>query len=94
MEQLFATTPSKYSVGKQEKSARVKIFSREQELADQIWNYFGKKLPFPRIMKMISGNGYQAVYEIWNEVKNSDAKNHLSLFIWKIKNIKIQWNTN
>jgi len=71
-----------------------KIYTREQELADQVWSYFGKRLPFARIMKMIKDKGYQEVYETWNEVKQSDAKDHLSLFIWKIKELKIKWDTN
>ena len=67
------------------KSAKIKnrLFTREQELSDQIWNHFGKRLPFARIMRIIKINEYQKTYEAFNEVKQSDCKNPLALFIWK-----------
>lgn len=65
--------------------------TKEQLLADDIWNYFYKKLPFPRIMRMIKEKGDQAIYEVWNEVKQSDCKDPLALFIWKTKKNKTIW---
>jgi hypothetical protein len=66
-----------------------KVFTAEQALADEIYSYFGKKLPFARIMYLIKTKGRQAVYEIWNEVRKSSANDHLSLFLWRVKNEKI-----
>lgn len=66
-----------------------KIYTKEQELADQIHSYFDKKLGFPMIMNFIKTKGYQFVYEVWNEVKQSNPKNRLSLFMYKIGEEKI-----
>ena len=68
-----------------------KVYTQEQALAEQVWLYFGKKLPFPRIMRIIKLKGQQAIYECFNEVKNSDAKDRLALFIYKAKEHKIIW---
>lgn len=68
---------------KKSAAEKKRCFTKEQVLADEIWNYFGKKLPFARIMKIIKTNGHQKVYESWNEVRQSDFQNPLSLFIWK-----------
>lgn len=65
--------------------------TKDQALADDVYHYFGKKLPFPRIMRMIKDKGYQAIYEFWTEVRKSDCDNQLALFIWKVKENKINW---
>lgn len=71
------------------KVKKTRIFTKEQELADRIFFYFGKEITFPTIMRFIKTKGYQAIYEIWNEVKHSKPKNKLSLFLWKVKNERI-----
>jgi len=71
--------------------SKKKKITREQELADRIYTYFGKKLSFGLIMKKILTKGYQYTYECWNEVKQSNPKNRLSLFMWKIEQTKIDF---
>ena len=71
------------------KIKKTRIFTKEQELADRIFSYFGKKIKFPMIMSFIKTKGYEAIYQIWNEVKHSKPKNMESLFLWKVKNERI-----
>lgn len=71
-----------------------KIFSKENFLADEIWNFFKQEIAFPRIMKIIKEKGYQAVYQIFNEVRRSKSKNPPALFLWKIKKEKIIWKNS
>lgn len=71
------------------KVKKTRIFTKEQELADRIFFYFEKEIKFPTIMRFIKTKGYQAIYEIWNEVRHSKPKNKLSLFLWKVKNERI-----
>ncbi len=66
-----------------------RVYTKEQELADTIFFYFKKEIKFPTIMSFIKGKGYQAIYEIWNEIKHSKPKNEVALFLWKIKNERI-----
>ena len=80
---------NKFSGQMKDQVKKNKIFTKNQELADQIYLYFEKRLKFPRIMAIIKQKGYQAIYEIFNEVKHSDAENKISLFIWKVKKEKI-----
>jgi len=68
-----------------------RVYTKEQELADQIYFYFGKKIKFPMIMRFIKTKGYQAIYEIWQEVKNSNPLNRESLFLWKVGQSKINY---
>lgn len=63
--------------------------SKEKELAKEIYRFFGKKLNFGLIMNLIKTKGYKAIYEIFNDVKNSDAQNLIAFFFYKIKNEKI-----
>ncbi len=76
------------------KIKKTKIFTREQELANQIYFYFNKKLKFSMIMKFIKTKGCQAIFEAWQEVKNSDPINRESLFLWKIAQNKIQYRVS
>ena len=64
---------------------------KEQVLSDEIWNYFGKRIAFSLIRKMILEKGDKFIYETFQEVKKSDARNPLSLFIWKVNQCKILW---
>ena len=74
------------------KHPKNRVHTPEQALAETIWLSFGKKLPFARIMRMIKLKGHQAIYECFNEVKHSDAKDRLALFLCKSKNEKVIWN--
>ncbi len=76
------------------KLKKTRIFTREQELADQIYFYFNKKLKFSMIMKFIKTKGFQAIYEIWNEIKHSNPINRKSLFLWKVAQNKIQYKAS
>ena len=66
-----------------------KIHTKEQELADTIFFHFKKQIKFPAIMNFIKTKGYQAIYEIWNEVRQSKPKNEVALFLWKVKKERI-----
>lgn len=65
--------------------------TKEQELADQIYTYFGKELKFGFIIRVIKMKGYQFIFECWNDVKQSNPKNAVSLFMWKIGQVKINF---
>jgi len=71
------------------KLKKPRVYTKEQELADTIYFYFKKQIKFAAIMSFIKRKGYQAIYEIWNEVKHSKPKNELALFLWKVKNESI-----
>ena len=66
-----------------------RVYTKEQELADTIFFYFKKKIKFAAIMSFIKRKGYQAIYQIWNEVKHSKVKNTVALFLWKVKNERV-----
>ena len=68
---------------------KTRVYTKEQELADTIFFYFKKQIKFAAIMSFIKRKGYQAIYQIWNEVKHSKAKNDAALFLWKVKNERI-----
>jgi len=87
--------PIKFDSKFLERSAAVKsrIFTKEQALAEQVWLYFGKRIQFSRIMKMIKDKGHQFIYEVFNEVKNSRADDHLALFVHLVGKQTIEWKT-
>ncbi len=66
--------------------------TKETALCDEIWRHFGKSIPFPRLMTAIKYKGYQFVYECYNEVKQSAARNPAALFQWKLKQVKVPLN--
>ena len=76
------------------KLKKTKIYTKEQELADQIYSYFGKQLKFGLIMNFIKQKGFQFMYEVYNEIKHSNPKNREALFMWKVGQVKINFNTN
>lgn len=63
--------------------------TRNQIIADEIYNYFHKQIPFWRIMKWQKDLGSVFVYESFIETKKSDCKSEIALFQWKMKNCKI-----
>lgn len=71
------------------KLKKTRIYNRDQALANDIWLWLGKQLPFVRIMKMIKDKGNQAIYMIYNDIKQFKPNNRLSLFIWKVNNEEI-----
>lgn len=70
------------------KPKKPKIFTRDQLLAEEIFLKFSKRIPFPRLMKMISDKGHQFIYEIFKE--SQDGRDPVSLFLWKYKQVKMQ----
>ncbi len=71
------------------KLKKPRVYTKEQELADTIFFYFGKQIKFAAIMSFIKRKGYQAIYQIWNEVRQSKPKNETALFLWKVKNERV-----
>ena len=67
------------------KLKKPRVYTKEQELADTIFFYFKKQIKFAAIMSLIKRKGYQAIYEIWNDVRQSKPKNEAALFLWKVK---------
>ena len=67
------------------------VYTREQDLATQIYEYFYKKISFPMLMKTIKTKGYQFTYEIWNDVRQSNARDPIKLFIWMIGETQIKF---
>jgi hypothetical protein len=52
----------------------------------QIW-----AIPVPRLMKAINEKGYTFILQTFNEVrKNPNARNPAALFLWTIKNCKVE----
>lgn len=74
------------------KIEKTKIHSDAQFLADQIWEWSGKRLSFPLLMKMIKTKGRQFVFECWNEIRRENPKDKVKLFMWKIGQVKINWS--
>ncbi len=66
-----------------------RVYTKEQDLADTIFFYFKKQIKFAAIMNFIKTKGYQAIYQIWNEVRQSKPKNEVALFLWKVQKERI-----
>lgn len=66
-----------------------KFSSPAQLLAADIYEYFGKELSFPMLMRFIKEKGERAVYFIFNDVKRSDFPHKVPLFLKKIREEKI-----
>jgi len=69
-----------------------KVYNRDQFVADEIYKFFGKKIAFPLLMRLIKTHGNQFVYETYNEIRQGNAKSPVALFMWKMKQNKIKWN--
>lgn len=59
-------------------------------LADEVYQFFSKKILFPRIMHEIKTKGIQFVRENFEQVKKLEVDNKLSLFIWRLKQAKVK----
>ena len=62
-----------------------RIFTKDQGLCEEVWEYFLKRLPFSRIMRIIKTAGRERARQIFSEVKQSGCRDPLALFIWKTK---------
>ena len=68
-----------------------RVFTEEQYIADCVYQYFGKKLAFPRIMKMIKEHGKIFIRETLEEIKKTECDDKLALFLWKVKSNQVIW---
>lgn len=66
-----------------------RVFTKEQELCSLIYEESGKRLSFPLLMRFCKTHGTIAVREIWEEVKKSNPKDGVSLFMFLIGKNKI-----
>mgnify|MGYP001615474754 CR=1 FL=1 len=66
-------------------------YTREQDLAAQIYEHFYKKISFPMLMRTIKTKGHQFVYEIWNDVRQSNARDPIKLFMWMIGKTQVRF---
>jgi hypothetical protein len=62
--------------------------TRESALTSEIYNAFGKQIPYPLIRKFIKEKGYQATYENFNSLKQQGLMSP-RLFKWKMMKEKI-----
>lgn len=61
-------------------------YSAEQDLANQIYVWSKKRLNYPMLRSYLKKRGFQAIYDMWNEVKQSeDARDPVALFMWKLR---------
>lgn len=65
-----------------------RVHNPDQDLADQIYSWSGKKLNFAMLMKFIKLKGRQRIYDIYNDVRQSDCDDPVALFMWRYKNDK------
>lgn len=68
---------------------KTKNLTREQELADRVYQTFHKQIKFPQIMSLISNYGYEWVQRCLLETDYSIAKNPPALFMFKIREAKV-----
>ena len=45
-------------------------------------------------MQIIKTHGRQFAYETWNEIRQQQVKNPVALFLWKVKQNKINFKEN
>ena len=67
------------------RNPKVKVFTKEQALADEIWRGFGKELRFPLLMALVKRWGVEVVYSVFNDVRQSDARDKARLFLWRFR---------
>lgn len=63
----------------------------KQLLAGEIYEHFGKRLPFPQIIGIISRKGERGVREAFSETIKGNGKDKLALFLWACKQQKISF---
>jgi len=66
--------------------------NQDHFVASQIYEGLGKKVAFPRIMQIIKTHGRQFAYEKWNEIRQGNSRSPVALFLWKVKNNKIEFH--
>jgi hypothetical protein len=68
-----------------------KKFNPEQETANDIYEYFGKKMNYGLIRRLIKTKGLIFVQQTFLEVKKSDFVNKPALFMKMIGQTKINY---
>jgi hypothetical protein len=63
-----------------------KELTAEQQLAEEIWLWFGKskEVPFGMLMGMIKRKGMIWVRQCWREIVIDRSKNPVKTFKWKV----------
>ena len=72
------------------KAFKFGYISEERNLADEIFEYFDRKLSYGVIRKFINEKGKIFVRETFDKVRK-ESKNPLGLFIWIIGKQEIVW---
>lgn len=72
------------------KEKKKKNLNERQQLAEEIYLWSGKQLPFGMLMAMINRTGMQWVRQCWREVVVDGAKNPLATFKWKVAQVKMR----
>lgn len=84
---MYSTTMNTQDyLAKLTKKTKTKIFTRDQALAEEIWNWAGKRIPFGQLMSVITRKGNQKVSEIWSGVKQDKVDDPISIFLWRLTN--------
>lgn len=73
------------------KEASKNIHSEAHDLVDQITQHFGEKKMFGRYLGVVKRVGVQQARIIFNEVRDSSAKNPGKLFMWKCSKKAREW---
>ena len=63
--------------------------NEEKELATEIWNFFGKNISYPFLLKLINEKGKYFVRNTFIEIKKSDFAHRKELFLKLVLNQKI-----
>lgn len=64
--------------------------NQDHATADIVYQGFSKQIRFPLIMVFIKNHGRQFVYETYNSIRQSKAKNPVALFLWYMKNNHVE----
>lgn len=64
--------------------------NRDHFVAAQIFEGFGRRIAFPRIMAIIRDHGRDFAYGTWNDVRQGGARDPAALFLWKVRQNKFE----
>lgn len=68
-----------------------RLNSSKQLLAAEVWEWLfrPKSLPYAAILKIINQKGEQFVRETWSEGRQSELKDRMKWFLWKVGRVKV-----
>jgi len=74
-----------------DKIKKERNLTEDQQLAEEIWLWFGKskEVKFGMLMGMIRQKGKQWIRQCWREVVVDKAKNPEKVFKWKVAQVKM-----